>query len=176
MMRSLPETASTGLMMLFGILMGSFLLGGCSAARPYRVAGNSMLPSLHEGDRIFVDESEPARSDLRDGEIVAFRHGEGIVVKRIIGMPGETIRGEHGKVFRNGRLIDEPYLAPATGEDIPEMTTFAPVTVKPGELFVLGDNRDLSLDSRAAEYGPVQFTDVVGRYSWTYWRAASAPK
>jgi signal peptidase I len=91
-------------------------------------------------------------------------------------MPGETIRGDHRKVFRNGKQLDEPYLAPATEQDIPALITFASRTVSPGELFVMGDNRDLSFDSRAAEYPLVKFSDVVGQYRWTYWHSLSGAK
>jgi signal peptidase I len=135
-----------------------------------------MLPLLRDGNRIFVDEADQARTNLHDGDVVVVRHGDAIVLKRILAMPGETISGADRKVFRNGKQVDEPYLAPATGEDLPALVTFAPRTVAPGELFVMGDNRDLSFDSRAAEYGPIRLSDVVGQYRWTYWHASSAAK
>jgi signal peptidase I len=91
-----------------------------------------------------------------------------------IAIPGETIGGLNRKVFRNGKQIDEPYLAPATSEDIPSLITFAARTVGSGELFVMGDNRDISSDSRLAKYGPVRFSDVVGKYHSTYWHASSS--
>jgi signal peptidase I len=135
-----------------------------------------MLPSLHSGDRIFVDESDQARNDLHDGDIIVLRRNDAIVLKRIVAVSGETIGGANRKVFRNGNQLDEPYLAPASGHDIPALTTFATRTVGSGELFVMGDNRDLSFDSRAAEYGPVRISDVVGKYRWTYWHASSVAK
>jgi len=104
------------------------------------------------------------------------RRKDAIVLKRIVAMPGETISGVNRKVFRNGTQIDEPYLAPATGVGLPDLITFASRTLGPGELFVMGDNRDLSLDSRVAEYGPVRTSDVVGQYRWTYWHAWSVAK
>jgi signal peptidase I len=135
-----------------------------------------MLPLLHPGDRIFVDETDQARSDLHDGDIVVFRHDDAIILKRIMAMPGETISGANRKVFRNGKQLDEPYLAPASGRDTLAPITFAPRMVGAGELFVMGDNRDLSFDSRAPESAPVQLSEVVGQYRWTYWHASSAPK
>lgn len=135
-----------------------------------------MLPWLHSGDRIFVNVADQARSDLHDGDVIVFRHKDGIVLKRIVAMPGETISGVNRRVFRNGRPLDEPYLAPATGDDSPALITFATRTVGQGEVFVMGDNRDRSLDSRYIEYGPVRISDVIGKYSWTYWHASSADK
>jgi signal peptidase I len=135
-----------------------------------------MLPLLHPGDRIFVDVADQARSVLHDGDVIVLRRRDGIVVKRIVAMPGETISGVNRKVLRNGKQLDEPYLAPATGDDSTALIAFAARTVGPGELFVMGDNRDLSLDSRYAEYGPVRISDVVGKYSWTYWHAPSGDK
>jgi signal peptidase I len=131
-----------------------------------------MLPLLRPGDRVFVDEGDQARSDLHDGDVVALRRNDGIVLKRILAMPGETIAGANRKVFRNGKQLDEPYLAPAAGNDIPEQITVASRTVPSGELFVMGDNRDLSLDSRFPQYAPVEMSDVIGKYCWTYWHAS----
>jgi signal peptidase I len=135
-----------------------------------------MLPLLGPGDRIFVDKTEQAASSLHDGDVIILRRNDTLILKRIMAMPGETISGADRKVFRNGKQLDEPYLAPATGENIPELVTFAARKVSPGELFVMGDNRDLSFDSRAAEYAPVRFSDVVGQYRWTYWHASAAAK
>jgi signal peptidase I len=135
-----------------------------------------MLPSLHPGDRIFVDESDQARNDLHDGDIIVLRRNDTVVLKRIMAMSGETIGGANRKVFRNGKQFDEPYLAPTSGPDIAALTTFATRTIGPGELFVMGDNRDVSLDSRFADYSPVRISDVVGKYGWTYWHASSVAR
>ena len=130
-----------------------------------------MNPLLHPGDRIFVDESPQARTDLNDGDVVVFRHGDQILIKRILGLPGETISGKDRKVFRNGKEVSEPYLAPPIKEQSPALTSFAPRKVNPAEVFVLGDDRDRSLDSREAEYGAVREADILGKYSFTYWHA-----
>jgi len=99
------------------------------------------------------------------------RHGDGLVLKRIIAMSGETVSGVDRKVFRNGKQLDEPYLASSTAKDQALLTSFDARTVGPGELFVLGDNRDRSADSRLPGYGPVKTADVIGKYHWTYWYA-----
>jgi signal peptidase I len=153
------------------------LLTGCSAApHLYSVGSDSMQPLIHTGDKVVVDESPGARTNLHDGDVIAFHHGEYVVLKRILAMPGETIRGEEQKIFRDGKQVDEPYLAPVSSEDNAWMRSFPPKKMGAGELFVLGDDRDNSLDSRAEDYGPVRVSDVVGKYRWTYWHVSAAAK
>ena len=156
-------------------LLACLALAGCTdAMHPYSVSSTSMYPTIRPGDRLFIDQTQATRNSLRDGDIIALRRdNDVIVIKRILAMPGETISGQDRKIFRNGKQVDEPYLALPDHEQ--EVTpTFPARTMPPGELFVLGDNRDHSLDSRADEYAPVKLTDVAGKYSLTYWHAAPA--
>lgn len=159
--------------LLFFSLYCLFALAGCKTGlHAYSISSASMSPTVNPGDRFFVDQSSAGRANLHDGEIVALRREQDVVViKRILAMPGETIRGEDRKVFRNGVPVDEPYLAPADKEKN-WMPSFPEHKVPPGELFVLGDDRDHSLDSRAPEYAPVRISDVLGEYSYTFWHGA----
>jgi signal peptidase I len=152
-------------------------LAGCNiSGHAYKVAGDSMSPMLHPGDLIFADLSKNARTNLHDGEVILLHHNDAIVIKRILAMPGETISGDFRKVYRNGNLLGEPYLAPPSTTELPWMISFPPRTLGASEIFVMGDNRDNSLDSRAADYGPVKLSDVVGKYSWIYWHATKPAK
>lgn len=170
-------TASKTILTIAGIsVAAALLLSGCkSPIHPYRVVGESMLPLIAPGDRIMVDETESAISHLRDGDVVVLRHN-GMMVKRILAMQGETISGENGKVIRDGKKLDEPYVAATKGDDIAGMMTFAPRTLGPGEIFVMGDNRGLSFDSRFDTYGAVHTSDVTGLYTGTYWHAKTGER
>jgi signal peptidase I len=155
----------------------ALLLIGCSASpRFYSVPSDSMRPLIYSGDKIFVDESAKARTNLHDGDVIVFHHGDVVSIKRILAMPGETIRGEDRKIFRNDKQVDERYLAPPSNGDSAWMTSFPLRKMGAGELFVLGDNRDYSLDSRAENYGPVRVSDVAGKYRFTYWQASAVSK
>jgi signal peptidase I len=131
----------------------------------YRVEGQSMLPSLQAGDFVAVDRlayrlSEPAR-----GEVVVVRQadperGERDLIKRVIGLPGETVTLDAGLLRINGRLHPEPYLqAPSTYSGT--------WVLGPGEYFVLGDNRDVSRDSHV--WGPVTRAALRGQALLVYW-------
>ena len=121
----------------------------------YAVEGRSMEPSLHDSDRLFVSNLDPLNRPLERGEVVILTSpydGE-TVVKRVIGLPGEVVTIRAGVVYVNDVQLDEPYI-------------FEPPLyngsweVPAGHYFVLGDNRNHSLDS--ADYGPVSEGEISG--------------
>jgi len=123
------------------------------------VEGSSMFPTLIQGDRLIVSRlsyfvGEPAR-----GDIIVFQYPFGPerdFVKRIIGLPGETIAIQNGQVFINGApLPPEEYVQNRSSD------TFAPITLGEDEYFVMGDNRSGSSDSRS--WGPLQKHFIIGR-------------
>ncbi|MDQ2925478.1 MAG: signal peptidase I [Acidobacteriota bacterium] len=144
-----------------GILLS---LAACSHIGPlhgYTIASKSMEPTLYEGDKIIADESYYSSHRIADGDLVVFRHNGFVLIKRVTATAGETIESREGVLFRNNHALDEPY-AHHSGEPSPELQTFAVRTVPSGELFVTGDNRDFSLDSRLSEFGLVHALDVLG--------------
>ena len=158
-------------------------------AQAFSIPSESMLPQLEVGDRVVVSRLAYRVHDPRRGDIVVFdapgEEGESTplaeravqvvlesvglrqvsteeYIKRVIGVPGDVVEGRNGRVVVNGRELVEPYLPGGT------VTSDSPPTSVPeGELFVMGDNRDASRDSRA--FGPVPLDDVVGRAVVRIW-------
>jgi len=128
-----------------------------------RVEGNSMEPSLHDGEFVVVNRLAYRWSEPTRGDIVVFRFRldpERRFIKRIIGLPGDTLRVEGGQVFVDGVPLQEPYIAAQ-----PRYT--GQWTVGPQEVFVLGDNRNNSSDSQ--NWGMVPFEDILGKAILVYW-------
>jgi len=134
----------------------------CAGFRVFSIPSSSMATTLDSGDVIVADTRYFKHHDPHDGEVVIFRQRGIFLVKRIIASGGEQIRSVDGVVSVNGQTITEPYVQ-HTGNAMPEMNTFGPITVPANELFVMGDNRDMSLDSRLPDqFGAVAKSDLVG--------------
>jgi signal peptidase I len=98
------------------------------------------------------------------GEIVVFDRNKILLIKRVVALPGDIIEGRDDAVYLNGRVVSEPYVEHSgLDQDDDFMRNFGPTTIKTGECFVLGDNRDNSLDSRHPDFGPISLTTLVGR-------------
>lgn len=151
------------LLLLFSFLVLTYL------GQRVSVEGNSMQPALADGDQLLVDKlsyrlREPVRCEL-----VVFQLEEEpdtYYVKRIIGMPGETVQLQDGEIYINDqRMIEtyglETYLDAGIASE--------PLVLGPEEYFVLGDNRNDSRDSRSAGLGPVRREQIVGRVLFRIW-------
>ena len=139
--------------------------------QPVKVEGTSMLPRLHDGERIFVNKLVYYNLPrIERGDIVVFWYPddpEKSYIKRVIGLPGETVEVREGRILVNNRELSEPYLDPRL--NVARRTT-TPVVVKPHYYFVMGDNRDNSFDSR--EWGLVPEKYVYGKALFRYWPLA----
>jgi signal peptidase I len=143
---------------------------------PVAIPSRSMQPTLDAGDRIFVRRThqsveELARS-IKRGDVIVVRApepGNPLVVKRVVALPGETIQARDGIIAINDtHVLREPYLPTvATSAKNLASVDIARVALSKTELFVMGDNRAESIDSRS--YGPVQLADVVGTVSLRFW-------
>ncbi len=130
-------------------------------ARTFIIPSSSMVPTLQIGDVILVDKLGVRFTGIKRGDIIVFHppipNETRFFVKRVIGLPGDVVEVRDRKVFINGIPISEPYV-----KEEP-LYTFGPVTVPPGEYFVLGDNRNNSYDSHAWDYPFVSRKMVEGR-------------
>lgn len=134
--------------------------------QPVRVEGTSMLPMLEDQDRLFINKLAYRVGDIQRGDVVVFLYPhdhEKSYIKRVIALPGDTLRIDHGQVYVNGNKIAEPYVPPRFDDDRsqPEMN------VPPHEYFVMGDHRSISSDSR--DFGPVDRNLIYGKAAFVYW-------
>jgi signal peptidase I len=143
--------------MILALLVHLFL------AQATIVYGQSMEPNLHEHERLIIDKLSyqlraPQRHDI---VVLDLPHMEELLVKRVIGLPGELLEIRHGEVFVNGEPILEPFPHDLGFQSSP------PVRLGPLTYYVLGDNRENSNDSRA--FGPVRRDHILGRVWLRYW-------
>lgn len=128
-----------------------------------RVEGGSMEPSLHDGEFVVINRLAYRWNDPQRGEIIVFRFPldpDRRFIKRIIGLPGDTVSVNEGMVHVNGLLLDEPYLS-----DPPQYD--GTWTVEDGHVFVLGDNRNNSSDSQ--NWGNLSTEEIIGKAIIVYW-------
>ena len=148
----------------FVILIGlTFLINTYVGQRTY-ISGPSMQPTLHDGDNLIVDKISYRFTDPKRYDIIVFPYryqNDTFYIKRIIGLPGETVQIINGYVYINGELReDEVY-----GAEVMEDAGIAsePITLGEDEYFVLGDNHESSVDSRMADIGNVRRDDIYGK-------------
>jgi signal peptidase I len=141
---------------------------------PFWIPSESMEPTLHgcsgcNNDRLLVDKLSYRLHAVHRGDVVVFRRPpsvpapESVLIKRVIGLPGETVRGHDGMVWIGGRPLEESYVAPACHGT----ADFGPVSVPSGHYFVMGDNRCNSDDSRM--FGPIPKSSIIGRAFLIIW-------
>ena len=140
-------------------------------AQPHKVSGNSMVPTFRSGDYILTDKLSYRFGLPKRGDVIVLKNPRDETqdfIKRIIAVPGETIRIKENLVYINGQIIKEPYLPPGTltpgGAFLKEEDG---VKAGPNQYFVFGDNRDHSSDSRA--WGGVTKEEIVGKVFFRYW-------
>lgn len=130
--------------------------------QPHRVKGDSMLPNFHDGELLLTEKVTYRIYKPERGDVIVFRAPQRNVdfIKRIVGLPGDTIRIEDGTVFINDEKLVEPYETQKTQGS-------ASVVLGQDEYFVLGDNRGSSSDSRS--FGPVRRGAMRGKVWLVYW-------
>ncbi len=134
--------------------------------QPVVVEGTSMLPMLEDQDRLIINKLAYRVGDIQRGDVVVFlypRDHEKSYIKRVIALPGDRLRIDHGEVFVNGTHVKEPYVPRQFEDDRSE----SELTVPLHEYFVMGDHRSISSDSRA--FGPVDRDLIYGKAAFVYW-------
>jgi signal peptidase I len=184
--RLIEDSAILALAVVAAMLVRAFV------AQAYWIPSGSMEPQLNINDRVVVSRlayhlhpprrgdiivfqsppgveppvipaSNPVQGALHDvGVALGFAQDQTVLIKRVIGLPGDRVQGMNGHVYINGELLVEPYLPRGT-----DTSTFGPVTVAPDHLWVMGDNRGDSTDSRV--FGAIPESSVVGRAIWKVW-------
>jgi len=156
------------------LIIAVFVLLGVFVAQPVVVEGTSMLPQLHDGERLLVNKLVYYKFQSVDwghferGDVVVFwypRDPDKSYVKRIIGLPGETVELKNGIVLINGTALSETYLDTEHNQSLP---SFPPKKVEDHYYFVMGDNRDNSSDSRY--WGLVPEKYIYGKAFFRYWK------
>jgi len=131
----------------------------------FRDPSTAMEPTLMAGDALFVDMRyfNDHRPQHRDVVVLPSHQMRGaIIVKRIVAMGGDTIQGVDGKIYLSGKVVNEPYVK-HIGHAPDWLMNFGPIRIPAHKLFVMGDNRDASLDSRAASFGLVDDNTLLGK-------------
>ena len=135
----------------------------------FYIPSESMVPTLVKNDRVLVNKLSYKLHDVHRGDIVVFKAPPGAataqvkdLIKRVVGLPGETIEGRNGSIFINGKPLDEPYLTP----DV-RSRDFPPEKIPPDKIYVLGDNRQDSRDSTF--FHSIDENAIIGRAFVKIW-------
>lgn len=165
--------AFTEWIIVIGVAVSAALLVRAFVLQQFAVSGYSMINTLHDGDRVLVNKLSYRLHDPRRGDVVVLKTIEGAgerdLIKRVVALPGETVEYRSCVLYIDGREIVEPYLDPAVvtstscGQAQPE------IKVPDDTVFVMGDNRPGSKDSRAL--GPITYGNLIGRAFVVIWPA-----
>jgi signal peptidase I len=150
--------------LLVAFLIKTFLL------QAFYIPSPSMIPTLQVDDRVLVNKLSYDLHGVHRGDIVVFRSPqegpEKDLIKRVIGLPGDTVESRDGHIFLNGQQLAETYLAEGV-----QTAPFLPILINPGHVFVMGDNRPNSSDSRV--FGQIEESRIIGRAFIKVWPIGS---
>lgn len=158
-----------------------FMLVYLVLMQPHQVSGHSMDPNLQSADYLLTDKVSYRLHPPERGDIVVFHapdaancvEGTGCdYIKRVIGIPGDTIEIKNEQIYLNGSVLDEPYIPDGTPTYPGAFSKDRVISLGQNEFFVVGDNRTQSSDSRV--WGPIQPSMIVGRAFFRYWPIQSA--
>jgi signal peptidase I len=169
--RSATRNALEWILVIVGAVVVALLIK-TYLVQAFRIPSESMDPTLLNGDRVLVNKLSYRLHDVNRGDVVVFRRPDGLpggpgqpedLIKRVIGLPGETVVARGGVVYVDDRPLSEPYLAEGTSTTDLDR----PVTLGRDEVLVLGDNRRNSQDGRV--FGPIAEDTIIGRAFLVTW-------
>lgn len=134
--------------------------------QPVRVEGTSMVPMLQDQDRLFINKLAYRVGPIHHADVVVFQYPRDpskSYIKRVIALPGDRLRIEHGHVYLNDHRLTEEYVPTRYADE----RSMAEMEVPAGEYFVMGDHRSISSDSR--DFGPVSRNLIYGKAAFVYW-------
>jgi signal peptidase I len=145
-----------------GMIIGGF--------RPFTLPSESMEPTIKKDEAFVADMRAFHRRLPERGEIVIVKMPppSNMLTKRVVAIPGDEIQSTDDRVFVNGKELVEPFVQHVLPEGTPEMHTFGPLKLPPGKYFLMGDNRDLSFDSRLEQFGLVDASRFIGKPLYIY--------
>jgi signal peptidase I len=150
--------------LFFSVVVAFFII--LFVYQPVKVEGSSMEPGLEDQERIFINKLVYRLENIDRGDIVVFRYPRDprkSFIKRVIGLPGDHLRISYGRVFVNGKRVEESYV-PA---EFLDSRSYGEIEVPADTYFVLGDHRSMSNDSR--DFGPVSRDNIYGKAVFGYW-------
>src|SRR6478609_8778851 len=160
-------------LIVIAVAMTSALVVRAFVVQQFAVDGTSMMTTLHNGDRVLVNKLSYRLHDPNRGDVVVLKTIEGVserdLIKRVVGLPGETISYENCVLKVDGRVVNEPYLDPAVVTPTSCGSSFGDTVVQKDHVFVMGDNRGGSKDSRDSQVGQIAYGDLVGRAFVVIW-------
>jgi signal peptidase I len=140
--------------------------------QPFYIPSGSMEPTLMPGDRVLVSKLSYRMGEPAQRDVVVFKGTEGgrtiDLIKRVVALGGETVQVRDGELYVEGKKQDEPYVAP-----VRDFSAYGPFRVPEGTVFVMGDNRTNSRDSRFI--GPIPLKDLLGKAFIVYWPLSLQP-
>ena len=134
--------------------------------QPVKVEGTSMAPLLSDQERIFINKFVYRFEPIHRGDVVVFWYPQDrskSFIKRVIGLPGDSLEIRAGELYVNGKHVAEPYVPQSYFDD----SSYGPIDIPPDAYFVMGDHRDSSNDSRI--FGPVSRKLIYGKAVFAYW-------
>lgn len=179
------------LVVIVAIALGVALAIQAFVVKPFRIPSESMVPTLEIGQRVLVDRIGMRFGDPERGDVMVFKPPKGAddgmcgvshpaeqpcprstpgksetnFIKRVVGLPGERLAVKQGRVYIDGRQLDEPYIEPDAECALCNMPE--EIAIPAGQYYMMGDNRGASADSR--EWGPVPRDNMIGNAFATYW-------